>query len=154
MNERNINFFSRNTLQRIFVLNQLIIIHEKSRGSLMSLSDFFDFSLGNIAVSLVSSLLAVWVGIKYETIDYTYDARGNRKKLAEDDSLLQFAREQTYTFNVWDQLKTVTEGNVTTEFEYEIQGLRLYKKTTTGTTGGTGNTPVTELVMLITIVDR
>lgn len=79
-----------------------------------------------------------------ETIDYTYDARGNRKTLTEDDSLLQFAREQTYSFNDWDQLKTVTEGNVTTEIEYEMQGLRLYKKTTTETTGGTGNTPVTE----------
>lgn len=81
-----------------------------------------------------------------ETIDYTYDARGNRKTLVEDDSLLQFARELTYTFNLWDQLKTITEGNVTTEFEYEMQGLRLYKKTTTGTTNGTGNQPVTEKV--------
>lgn len=65
-----------------------------------------------------------------ETITYAYDARGNRKTL-KGDSLIEDAQEQTYTFNVWDQLKTVSKGNVTTEFEYEMQGLRLSKTTTT-----------------------
>lgn len=82
------------------------------------------------------------------TIVYTYDARGNRKTLTEDDSLIEHTREQTYTFNVWDQLKSITEGNVTVDFEYEMQGLRLSKTSTTGAITGTGTTAsqVTEKV--------
>lgn len=64
-----------------------------------------------------------------ETIVYTYDARGNRKTL-KGDSRIEDTKEQTYTFNVWDQLKKVVKENTTTEFEYEMQGLRLSKTTT------------------------
>lgn len=65
------------------------------------------------------------------TIDYTYDARGNRKTLNGDENFADPSGEQNYTFNIWDQLKTVTNGNTTTEFEYEMQGLRLAKTITT-----------------------
>ena len=83
-----------------------------------------------------------------QTIVYAYDARGNRKTL-QGDSLIEDTKEQNYTFNVWDQLKIVTQANVTTEFEYEMQGLRLSKTTTTtGPADASGQTPspVTEKV--------
>ncbi|MBA9088808.1 RHS repeat-associated protein [Fontibacillus solani] len=76
------------------------------------------------------------------TIDYTYDARGNRKTLNGDENFADPSGEQNYTFNIWDQLKTVTNGNTTTEFEYEMQGLRLSKTTTTvNSESGNGTTP-------------
>ncbi|WP_199925647.1 RHS repeat-associated core domain-containing protein [Paenibacillus bouchesdurhonensis] len=84
-----------------------------------------------------------------QTIVYTYDARGNRKTL-KGDSLIEDSNEQTYTFNIWDQLKSVAKENVTTEFEYEMQGLRLSKTTTTTPAHESGTatppTPVTEKV--------
>ncbi|MDU4698584.1 MULTISPECIES: RHS repeat domain-containing protein [Paenibacillus] len=83
-----------------------------------------------------------------QTIVYVYDARGNRKTL-QGDSLIEDTKEQNYTFNVWDQLKIVTQANVTTEFEYEMQGLRLSKTTTTiapADTSGQTPPPVTEKV--------
>ncbi|MGG0825242.1 RHS repeat-associated core domain-containing protein, partial [Paenibacillus turicensis] len=64
-----------------------------------------------------------------ETIVYTYDARGNRKTLKGDSKVVD-TKEQTYTFNLWDQVSKVVKENTTTEFEYEMQGLRLAKTTT------------------------
>ncbi|MNI31982.1 tRNA(Glu)-specific nuclease WapA precursor [compost metagenome] len=63
-----------------------------------------------------------------QTVVYAYDVRGNRSTV-KGDSRLEDSSDKTYTFNVWDQLKTVTKDNVTTEFEYEMQGLRLHKAT-------------------------
>ncbi|MFR9708483.1 RHS repeat-associated core domain-containing protein [Paenibacillus sp. MB22_1] len=83
-----------------------------------------------------------------QMIVYAYDARGNRKTL-QGDSLIEDTNEQTYTFNVWDQLKSVTKENVTTEFEYEMQGLRLSKTTTSrepADASGQTPPPVTEKV--------
>ncbi|MBP2000786.1 RHS repeat-associated protein [Paenibacillus shirakamiensis] len=45
------------------------------------------------------------------------------------DSNLEESADKTYTFNAWDQLQTVIKGQQTTQFEYEMQGLRLYKST-------------------------
>jgi RHS repeat-associated protein len=65
-----------------------------------------------------------------ETIVYTYDARGNRKTLKGNSGMVD-SKEQTYTFNLWDQVSKVVKENTTTEFEYEMQGLRLAKTKTT-----------------------
>ncbi|MGG0821642.1 RHS repeat-associated core domain-containing protein [Paenibacillus turicensis] len=65
-----------------------------------------------------------------ETIVYTYDARGNRKTLKGDSGMVD-SKEQTYTFNLWDQVSKVVKDNTTTEFEYEMEGLRLAKTKTT-----------------------
>nr|WP_245339154.1 RHS repeat-associated core domain-containing protein [Paenibacillus shirakamiensis] len=63
-----------------------------------------------------------------QTVVYAYDVRGNRSTL-KGDSNLEDSADKTYTFNAWDQLQTVTKGQQTTQFEYEMQGLRLYKST-------------------------
>ena len=78
-----------------------------------------------------------------QIIDYTYDARGNRQTQTADEDMAGLSREQDYSFNIWDQLKSVTEGMTTTEFEYEMQGLRLSKTTTSTAEGGD---PATETV--------
>ncbi|MFU1796223.1 RHS repeat-associated core domain-containing protein [Paenibacillus azoreducens] len=68
-----------------------------------------------------------------QTINYTYDARGNRSTFTSS-GLSQSYSDITSTYNVWDQLESTTKDGLTTEYVYEMQGLRLSKTTDTSTT--------------------
>ena len=68
-----------------------------------------------------------------QTINYTYDARGNRSTFSSS-GLNQSYSDITSTYNVWDQLESTTKDGLTTEYVYEMQGLRLSKTTDASTT--------------------
>lgn len=57
---------------------------------------------------------------------YTYDLRGNRSSMG-DDAFIPDLENVSYTYNVPNQLTSVTKGTVTTDFSYNPDGLR-YKK--------------------------
>lgn len=68
-----------------------------------------------------------------QAISYTYDVRGNRSTVASAD-LVQSYSDITATYNEWDQLKTSTNNGITTNYDYELQGLRLTKNTDSSST--------------------
>ncbi|MBE9918400.1 hypothetical protein G8C92_30865 [Paenibacillus donghaensis] len=68
-----------------------------------------------------------------QTINYTYDARGNRSTFTSS-GLSQSYSDITSTYNVWDQLESTTKDGLTTDYVYEMQGLRLSKTTDASTT--------------------
>lgn len=68
-----------------------------------------------------------------QTINYTYDARGNRSSFSSS-GLAQSYSDITSTYNEWDQLESTRKDGLTTNYVYEMQGLRLSKETDTSAT--------------------
>nr|WP_275900999.1 RHS repeat-associated core domain-containing protein [Paenibacillus periandrae] len=67
-----------------------------------------------------------------KSVTYSYDVRGNRQVVA-DDNLLVGLNEANYTYDVWNQLQQYQTGSASSSFQYGTDGLRIKKLSPTET---------------------
>jgi len=124
-------------------VNRLLSVINKKESQILSSYSYTYDENGNIlsqtnaggTTSYTYDLLDRLETIQYpggESVEYTYDLRGNRMTVETSVPPLHYG-EINYTYNVWDQLTSVDNDGTVTTFEYEPTGMRIKKTNPTET---------------------
>ena len=68
-----------------------------------------------------------------EEITYHYDTRGNRTNHIVNTTIPYNTIADTYGYNNWDELSQFATGETTYQYQYDPEGLRTKKESTSGT---------------------
>jgi YD repeat-containing protein len=68
-----------------------------------------------------------------EEITYHYDTRGNRTNHIGNTTITYNTIADTYGYNNWDELSQFATGGIAYQYQYDPEGLRAKKESTSGT---------------------